>query len=82
MIILFSLLILLVCFSDVVLTGTNSRLIEEVKQFIYSQFRIKDFRLLKFFLGLEVAQSDIGLHINQHKYALNLIHEPGLSNGD
>ncbi|XP_004514759.1 uncharacterized protein [Cicer arietinum] len=32
----------------------------------------------KYFLGLEVARSKAGLHISQHKYTLDILHEVGL----
>ncbi|CAM8966405.1 unnamed protein product [Rhodiola kirilowii] len=71
-------LALLVYVDDIVLTGTSNDLIVEVKQFIDSQFRVKDLGLLKYFLGIEVARSPKGIFINQRKYALDLLLDTGL----
>ncbi|CAM8978512.1 unnamed protein product [Rhodiola kirilowii] len=71
-------LILLVYVDDVVLTGTCTKMIHRVKQFIHDAFKIKDLGLLKFFLGIEVARSESGIFINQRKYALDLLHDAGL----
>ncbi|CAM8984711.1 unnamed protein product [Rhodiola kirilowii] len=60
-------LILLVYVDDVILTGTSSSLIQQVKEFIHATFKIKDLGLLKYFLGIEVARSDSGIFINQRK---------------
>ncbi|CAM8928769.1 unnamed protein product [Rhodiola kirilowii] len=71
-------LILLVHVDDVVIIGTCSKMIEEVKKFIHDAFKIKDLRLLKFFLGIEVARSYSGVFINQRKYVLDLLNDAGL----
>ncbi|CAM8920304.1 unnamed protein product [Rhodiola kirilowii] len=71
-------LILLVYVDDVVITGTSSTLISEVKQYIHDKFRIKDLGFLKYFLGLEVARSDDGIFLNQRKYAIELLEEHNL----
>ncbi|CAM8993362.1 unnamed protein product [Rhodiola kirilowii] len=71
-------LILLVYVDDVVITGTSSLLISEVKKYIHDTFRIKDLGLLKYFLGLEVARSDAGIFLNQRKYAIELLDEHNL----
>ncbi|CAM8903115.1 unnamed protein product [Rhodiola kirilowii] len=71
-------LILLVYVDDVVITGTSSMLISDVKKYIHDTFRIKDLGFLKYFLGLEVARSDAGIFLNQRKYAMELLEEHNL----
>ncbi|CAM8982916.1 unnamed protein product [Rhodiola kirilowii] len=66
-------LILLVYVDDVVLTGTSTTKIQQVKDFIHNTFKIKDPGFLKYFLGIEVARSESGIFINQRKYALDLL---------
>ncbi|CAM8952023.1 unnamed protein product [Rhodiola kirilowii] len=70
--------ILLMYVDDVVLTGTSSNIIRQVKDFIHKEFQIKDLGHLKFFLGLEVARSASEIHLNQRKYALDLLKENNL----
>ncbi|CAM8963013.1 unnamed protein product [Rhodiola kirilowii] len=60
------------------LHGTSESLIEQVKHFIESKFKIKDLGTLRFFLGIEVARSKSGIFLNQRKYALELINSAGL----
>lgn len=63
-------LVLLVYVDDVVLTGTSATLIDQVKELIHSEFKIKDVGHLSYFLGLEVVRSKTGLFLNQCKCAL------------
>ncbi|CAM8884293.1 unnamed protein product [Rhodiola kirilowii] len=69
---------LLVYVDDIIITGTSQKLIDNIKQFIDSKFKIKDLGTLRFFLGLEVARSGTDTFINQRKYALELIKDDGL----
>ncbi|CAM8877096.1 unnamed protein product [Rhodiola kirilowii] len=69
---------LLVYVDDIIITGTSQALIDQVKWFIDSKFKIKDLGTLRYFLGLEVARSKSALFINQRKYALELIKDAGL----
>lgn len=59
--------LLLVYVDDIVITGNNESLIESVKQFLKTQFQIKDLGLLRFFLGIEVVRTDKGLCMSQRK---------------
>ncbi|CAM8887392.1 unnamed protein product [Rhodiola kirilowii] len=68
-------IILLVYVDDVVVTGTCSMIIQEIKAFIHEKFRIKDLGNLKYFLGIEVARSKDGIFINQRKYALDILED-------
>ncbi|XP_071728755.1 uncharacterized mitochondrial protein AtMg00810-like [Rutidosis leptorrhynchoides] len=70
--------VLLVYVDDIVLTGNNIKEIKSVKAFLSSKFMIKDLGLLKYFLGIEVTNTDEGLNLSQRKYCLELINEFGL----
>lgn len=63
-------LALLVYADDIIITGTSTTMIDGVKAFIHSQFKIKDLGPLHYFLGIEVARSKKGLFLNQRKYVL------------
>ena len=43
-----------------------------------TSFQTKDLGKLKYFLGIEVAQSSIGVAISQKKYALDILSETGM----
>lgn len=69
---------LLVYVDDIVLTGNNLEEIEKFKSFLKSKFLIKDLGKLKYFLGIEVIDTNSGLCLNQRKYCLELLAEYGL----
>ena len=46
---------LLVYVDDIIITGPSSTILESLKQFLHSQFKLKDIGSLKFFLGIETA---------------------------
>ncbi|EOY20488.1 Cysteine-rich RLK (RECEPTOR-like protein kinase) 8, putative [Theobroma cacao] len=50
----------------------------DVKEFLRSEFKLKDLGKVKYFLGLEIARSPEGISICQRKYALDLLEEQGL----
>nr|GEX62186.1 ribonuclease H-like domain-containing protein [Tanacetum cinerariifolium] len=52
--------------------------IEKFKSFLNKKFKIKDLGELKYFLGIEVLKTKLGLCLNQIKYCLELLHEFGL----
>jgi len=74
----FSFMALLVYVDDIILAGNNVNHMNEVKHFLNENFRIKDLGQLSFFLGLEVTRSRKGIYINQRKYALHILENPGM----
>ncbi|XP_076935490.1 uncharacterized protein LOC143602168 [Bidens hawaiensis] len=72
-------IVLLVYVDDIVLTGNNVSAIEEIKEMLRSIFLIKDLGLLKYFLGIEVLRSDVGVCLSQRKYCMELLTEYDMS---
>ncbi|XP_047309787.1 uncharacterized mitochondrial protein AtMg00810-like [Impatiens glandulifera] len=58
---------------DLIFTGSNTKLIEEFKEVIKKEFEMTDLGLMKYFLGLEVKQSEEGIFISQERYALDIL---------
>ncbi|KAL8112007.1 hypothetical protein AgCh_019640 [Apium graveolens] len=56
-----------------ILSGNDVNLVQLVKDFLATKFKIKDLGALKYFLGLEVARSTSGIYINQRKYTLDIL---------
>ncbi|KAK2450734.1 putative mitochondrial protein [Trifolium repens] len=69
---------LLVYVDDIILAGTNTVEFNRIKSILDAQFKIKDLGALKYFLGLEVAQSREGISVSQRKYCLDLLKDTGL----
>ncbi|XP_028181540.1 uncharacterized protein LOC114368492 [Glycine soja] len=68
---------LIVYVDDIVLTGNSLAEIERIKH-IHTNFHIKNLGKLKYFLGIEVAHSDKGISLCQHKYCLDLLKDSGM----
>lgn len=52
--------------------------IDHMKQLLDARFSIKDLGPLKYFLGLEIARSHIGIYLFRCKYVLDLLQDMGL----
>jgi len=65
---------------DIVITGNDTTKITQLKEHLFSHFQTKDLGYLKYFLGIEVAQSGNGVVISQRKYALDILEEIGMQN--
>ena len=63
---------------DIVITGSDQEGISKLKEYLFSRFQTKDLGKLKYFLGIEVAQSHSGIVISQRKYVLDILEETGL----
>ncbi|VVA36046.1 Hypothetical predicted protein, partial [Prunus dulcis] len=66
------LLVLLLYVDDIILTGNNGVLIQQTIS-LSCEFDMKDLSQLTYFLGLQVQYTSTGIHVNQSKYATNLL---------
>ncbi|GKB02655.1 ribonuclease H-like domain-containing protein [Tanacetum coccineum] len=67
-------LALLVYVDDIIITGNNVSEIEKFKVYLKSKFMIKDLGKLKYFLGIEIVDTEKGICLNQRKYATEKDH--------
>ncbi|XP_031101938.1 uncharacterized protein LOC116005841 [Ipomoea triloba] len=58
----------------------DSEGINQLKKHLFQHFETKDLGKLKYFLGIEVAQSNQGIHVSQRKYVLDILEETGMTN--
>lgn len=72
------LIYLLLYVDDMLLTGNNSALIDELLHNLNSEFRMKDMGEVHYFLGIQVHHTDSGLFMNQSKYAHELLEVAGM----
>lgn len=68
-----SFIALLVYVDDILLTGSLESDLTLVKQSLHFKFTIKDLKLAKYFLGLEIAHASEGTLIDQHRYILDIL---------
>ena len=57
--------VLIVYVDDIILTGDNSREIEELKRMMAKEFEVKDLGPLRYFLGMEIARNQKGISVSQ-----------------
>jgi hypothetical protein len=58
---------------DLLVTGNDTRLIEEFKQEMMQAFEMTDLGLMTFFLGIEIKQNENDVFIYQKKYAKEIL---------
>ena len=64
--------------NDIVIMDNDKDGIQRLKQHLFNHFQTKDMRKLKYFLGIEIAQSKFDVVMNQRKYALEIFEETGM----
>ncbi|KAH9779117.1 retrovirus-related pol polyprotein from transposon RE1 [Citrus sinensis] len=70
---------LIVYVDDMVVTGNDEEETEALQKYLSREFEMKDLGALKCFLGIEVSRSKGGIFLSQRKYALDLLHETGMT---
>ncbi|KAL0541022.1 hypothetical protein IC582_021052 [Cucumis melo] len=68
-------ILLLVYVDDVILTGNNNSLIQDLIASLDKQFASKDLGCLSYFLGFQVNYLDSGFILNQETYVTDLLHK-------
>jgi hypothetical protein len=68
------LIILFLYVDDLILTGSDSKILNHVKTSLKKKFEITDLGFLHYFLGLEVLQTNEGIFLSQYKYSCDLFH--------
>ena len=69
---------LIVYVDDIVIISTDQDGIQKLKQHLFSHFQTKDLGKLKYFLGIEVAQSNSGVVISQRKCTFDILTNTGM----
>ena len=64
---------LLLYVDDMVITRSNSSMVQSLITVLSKEFSMKDLGDLHYFLGVEVQANEKGLFLNQTKYALDLL---------
>lgn len=71
--------IILAYVDDLLIAGNDIQHVQRIKKHLHGHFNISDLGELKYFLGLEITKTKNGLHVGQHKYALDIIKSTNLT---
>ncbi|XP_021971955.1 uncharacterized mitochondrial protein AtMg00810-like [Helianthus annuus] len=69
---------LLVYVDDIIITGSDTTLIQSFVTSLHNEFSVKDLGALGYFLGLEVTYVESGFFVSQAKYAHDILARAGL----
>lgn len=71
-------LIVSVYVDDLIYTSNDNLMMQEFKSSMQEEFDMTDLGKMRYFLGIEVMQTSEGIHISQHKYAVELLRRFGM----
>lgn len=73
-----TIVVILAYVDDLIVTGNDLQAMEKAKEFLKSQFNMKDLGDLRYFLGIEVDRTEHGIFLSQRKYVTDLLREYNL----
>uniref|UniRef100_A0A2N9H8V4 non-specific serine/threonine protein kinase n=1 Tax=Fagus sylvatica TaxID=28930 RepID=A0A2N9H8V4_FAGSY len=73
-------LIVQIYVDDIIFGSTNENLCKEFSKTMQDEFEMSMMGELKFFLGLQIKQTEEGIFLNQSKYVIDLLKRFGLAN--
>ncbi|KFK27477.1 hypothetical protein AALP_AA8G388700 [Arabis alpina] len=74
-----NIVLLLLYVDDMLLTGNNKDLIDQLLVVLKKEFRMKDMGPLHYFLGIQATYHPAGLFLSQHRYAEDLLFVAGMA---
>ncbi|GAA0186805.1 hypothetical protein LIER_34093 [Lithospermum erythrorhizon] len=72
--------VLIVYVDDILIAGALETDIIHVKEFLHHEFTIKDLRIAKYFIGIQIARSTSGMYLPQTKYITYIIQDLMMEN--
>ncbi|KAB1226569.1 hypothetical protein CJ030_MR1G016571 [Morella rubra] len=66
-------MLILLLFHDLIYTGNNEKMLQELKEDMMKTFETSDLDLMYYFLGIEISQEEERIFIYQKKYTENLL---------
>ena len=71
---------LLVYVDDILITGSNLQLLNQLKSHLHHNFKTKDLGPITRYLGIEFERTPNALRMHQTEYALSILHQFGMDN--
>ena len=65
-------------YNDTIIIGSDQDGIRKVKQHLFSHFQTKDLGKLKYFLGIEIAQSNFDVVMSHRNYVFDILEETNM----
>ena len=66
-------LVISIYIDDMLVTGSNVKLLAEFKKEIQDFFEMSDLGIMNYFLGMEIHQCSLGIFISQRKYVVDIL---------
>lgn len=73
-------IVLLVYVDDILLTGSNLQLLNQLKAHLHHNFKTKDLGPINRYLGVQFERTPTSLRMHQTEYALSILHQFGMDN--